>query len=179
MEANEKWYHLIELEIYFYKNYQQYRAEIEEKLKESTYIKFPVSHYTELGISYGCPGPEDQAITRILKREHFEHMMEQAKKRIERLVNAYQQLSDIQQQVIDLYYFSPLRGTQAQIARVVGLRIKEFDKTRIQALKDMYKIYSDERKDEDIAFREERKRMREEMRRGWFAAYEERKESLV
>jgi hypothetical protein len=141
---------IIEQEIEFYLNYKKYEEEIQQRLKENELnIQYPVTKYdSDSGrIHRSCPGTEDQAIRRIEVRDALNSILEKAQKRINRLLNAYNQLSKEEQDIVFFNYLDQeYRETDA--VSLLGLKSnKELNEAKINTLKKMYFIYQEDRAD--------------------------------
>jgi hypothetical protein len=143
----EKWEKVIEYELNFYANIQEYEDRLLEQLYESQVIHYPVTTFDEdLGRVYrSCPGTEDQALYRIEVRESIEALLKRAVKRINRLNNALAQLKEDELDIISIYYFE--KGlSDLRKARTLGFgTVKQFTDKKEKILKKLFSIYEKER----------------------------------
>jgi hypothetical protein len=180
---NEQWENVIEQEIFFYLNFKKYEAEIHERLRENELdIQYPITRFDEVEgrIYRSCPSTEEQALKRIEVRESLTAILERAKKRIERLFNAYNQLTEEEQELIHYTYFESIY-TDYQLAVILEFEnTEQLRQARQEALKKMLRFYQSEREERYKEFRqmlrEERKRIAAE----WLKARNEanRKEGM-
>ncbi|EMI11241.1 hypothetical protein [Anoxybacillus gonensis] len=163
---SEQWEKLIEQEIFFYLNFQEYEAEIKERLLENELdIQYPVTRFDAVAgrIYRYCPTTEEQALKRVEVREALTSLLERAKKRIERLFRAYGQLTEEEQELIHYTYFEPFY-TDYRLAVILDFKsTKELRQARQEALKKMLRFYESEREERNKEFqqmvKEERKRI--------------------
>ena len=163
---NEQWEKLIEQEIFFYLNFQEYEAEIKERLLENELdIQYPVTRFDAVAgrIYRYCPSTEEQALKRIEVREALTSLLERAKKRVERFVRAYNQLTKNEQELIHYTYFEPIY-TDYRLAAILKFESTEhLHQARQEVLKKMLRFYESEREEQNKEFhqmlKEERKRI--------------------
>ncbi|MED4903963.1 hypothetical protein [Parageobacillus thermoglucosidasius] len=177
---NEQWEKLIEQEIFFYLNFQEYEAEIHERLLENELdIQYPITRFDEVeGRIYRCcPSTEEQALKRIEVREALTSLLERAKKRVERFVRAYNQLTENERELIYYTYFEPIY-TDYRLAVILDFKsTKELHQARQAVLKKMLRFYEREREEQNKEFQrmvqEEKKQRAAEwlkaklIERGW------------
>jgi hypothetical protein len=146
---NEQWEKLIEQEIFFYLNFQEYEAEIKERLLENELdIQYPVTRFDAVAgrIYRYCPSTEEQALKRIEVREALTSLLERAKKRVERFWRAYNQLTENEQKLIYYTYFEPIYTD-------LGFKsTKELHQARQEVLKKMLRFYEREREESHKEF---------------------------
>lgn len=144
--TEEHWEKVIEHEIEFYVNIQQYEDRWMGRLYESQAIHYPTTTFDEeVGRVYlSCPGTEEQAIARIEARESIEALLKKAAKRINRLNNALAQLNEREKDIISIFYFE--RASELHMVRTLGYSTKnEFVKEKERVLKKLFSIYEKER----------------------------------
>jgi hypothetical protein len=163
---NDQWENVIEQEIFFYLNFKKYEAEIHDRLRENELdIQYPVTRFDEVEgrIYRTCPSTEEQALKRIEVRDALTSILEKAKKRIERLFRAYNQLTKVEQELIYYTYFEPIY-TDYRLLDILGFEsTKKLIQARQEVLKKMFRFYESEREERHKEFRqmlrEERKRI--------------------
>lgn len=163
----EHWEKVIEYELEFYVNIQEYEDKCLERLYESQVIHYPTTIFDEEGgkVYLSCPTTEEQAIARIEARESIEALLKKAVKRINRLNNALAQLSKEEQDVISLFCFEK-DVSELHMARMLGFRTKtEFVKEKERVLKKLFSVYEKERSE---AHQEFKATLKEELRRKAF-----------
>ncbi|MEH7440472.1 hypothetical protein V7182_23780 [Neobacillus drentensis] len=151
----EKWERIIEHELHFYINIQEYENKLLERLYESQRIQYPGTIFDEEEgrVYLSGPNTEDQALYRMEVRESIEALLKKAVKRINRLNNALAQLSEKEQDVISIFYFE--RDLPVlHMARTLGFSTQnEFMKKKETVLKKLFSIYEKERSDAHEDFR--------------------------
>jgi hypothetical protein len=152
-EDKEQWEKVIEYEIRFYLNIEEYKNELIDRYYESQMIRFPVTQFDEdLGRIYlYCPRTETQAIRRIEGKELIIKLLKRATKRYHRLNNAFSQLTDDEINIISMLY---LEGTDHLpkdfIARQLGLKnAKNLDVAKERILNKLLASYEKERPEID------------------------------
>lgn len=145
---SEYWEKVIEHELEFYANIRTYEEELLDRLRENEMsFQYPVTIFDEVeGRVYrACAGTEEQALSRIEKRESIETLLKKAAKRINRLNNAITQLDELEQDIISIFYLEK-DLSELHMVRLLGFRTrKEFLLKKEQALKKLFSIYEKER----------------------------------
>lgn len=164
----ERWEKIIEQELLFYQSYPALEAEIHQKLAENELdIQIPITRIDDTGslVKY-APSVEAQAIKRVTVRDMLQKRLKRAEKRIVRLLNAINQLSEEEQDIIHFLYLD-VSYPVSKVIRLLGYKnIQELYKARDSALKSVLAIYEQERAGEEEEWNQERKRLRLEMARG-------------
>jgi hypothetical protein len=143
----EQWEKVIEYELEFYVNIQEYEDKWLERLYESQMIRYPTTTFDEEGgrVYLSCPNTEDQALARIEARESIEALLKKAVKRINRLNNALAKLNEEEQDIISIFYFER-DLSELHIGRTLGFRTrKEFMDKKEMVLKKLFSMYEKER----------------------------------
>lgn len=154
---NEHWEKVVENEIIFYLNYEkQYKREIEEQLLENEWnFQYPMTYVNEAeGRLYRtCPTTEQQAIQRIEVRESLNRLLDRAQERLKRLFHHFNELQAPEQKVLKLLYFTG-GMSDYQIVSELGLQNRlEVEDAKISALRSLYRLYQEDRKDCENEFR--------------------------
>lgn len=143
----EKWEKVIEYELEFYANIQEYEDRLLRQLYESQMIQYPGTVFDEEQgkIYLAGPNTEEQALYRIEARESIESLLKKAVKRINRLNNALAQLKEYELNIISIYYFE--KGlSDIHKARTLGFRtLKQFMDEKELILKKLFAMYEEER----------------------------------
>jgi hypothetical protein len=143
----EKWEKVIEYELEFYANIQEYEDRLLRQLYESQMIQYPGTVFDEEQgrIYLAGPNTEEQALYRIEARESIEALLKKAVKRINRLNNALAQLKEYELDIISIYYFE--KGlSDIRKARTLGFRtLKPFMEEKEIILKKLFAMYEEER----------------------------------
>lgn len=160
----EQWEKIIESEIQFYLNVQEYENDLLNRYYESQVIHVPVTTYDEdLGRVYlSCPTTEEQVISRMESKAAIENLLRRAAGRINRLNRALAQLTPEELDVISVYYFEGFTS-ELRMARTLGFKtVKDFIREKDRVLKKVFECYQEERDmalvDAKIAADEELKR---------------------
>jgi hypothetical protein len=143
----EKWENVIEYELDFYFNIQEYEDNLMERYYESQVIHYPVTVFDEDQGRVYLAGrdTEDQAIYRMEVKESIIALLRKAVKRITRLNNAISQLNEDEQDIIWMFYLER-DMPELHMARTLGYRTqKEFMKEKEKVLKKLFRIYEKER----------------------------------
>jgi hypothetical protein len=176
VSMNEQWEKIIEQEIFFYLNFKKYEAEIHERLLENELdIQYPVTRFDAVAgrIYRYCPTTEEQALKRIEVREALTSLLERAKKRVERFVRAYNQLTKNEQKLIYYTYFEPIL-TDYRLAVILKFESTEqLHQARQEALKKMLRFYEREREEWYKEFRQMLKEERKRIAAEWVKARNE------
>jgi hypothetical protein len=152
---SEQWENVIEQEIFFYLNFKKYEAEIYERLLENELdIQYPVTRFDAVAgrIYRYCPTTEEQALKRIEVREALTSLLERAKKRVERFVRAYNQLTKNEQKLIYYTYFEPIYTDYRLVIILDFKSTKELHQARQAVLKKMLSFYESEREEQNKEF---------------------------
>jgi len=168
---SEHWERVIEHELDFYFNIQEYENKLLERFYESQMIQYPVTVFDEeQGRVYlAGPNTEDQALYRIETKKSIEALLKKAVKRITRLNNALSQLDELKLDVITLFYLDR-DLSELHMARTLEFRTKkEFMKKKEKVLKKLFSIYEKERantvRDFNRSLKEERIRKADLLRK--------------
>lgn len=163
----EKWEKVIEHELEFYSNIQQYENGLLERYYESQTIHYPTTVFDEEGgrVFLSCPGTEDQAIARMEAKTAIEALLRKAVKRINRLNRALAQLDKTEMDIISIFYIE--KGlSELHMARTLEYRSrKELMNEKTAVLKKLFAIYEKEREEAD---KEYHKTLKEELKRKAF-----------
>lgn len=145
--TKEQWEKVIEHELNFYVNIQEWEDKLLEGYYESQMIRYPVTTFDEeVGRVYlSCPTTEEQALYRIQVKESVQALLKKAVKRINRLNNALAQLNEHEQDIISSFYFER-DLPELYMARSLGYSTKRaFLEEKQKVLKKLYAIYEKER----------------------------------
>lgn len=161
---NEQWEKIIEYELEFYSNIQQYEDRLLERYYESQAIHYPTTVFDEDSgkVYLTCPGTEEQAIARMEAKAAIEGILRKAVKRINRLNRALAQLEKDELDIISIFYIER-DLSELHMARTFGFRTKkEFMDRKTKVLKKLFAMYVKERKEVEIEFK---RTLKEEIRR--------------
>jgi hypothetical protein len=174
----EQWENIIIHELLFYANFKQFEDELKDRLLENDLdIKYPTTTFDEeQGRVYlSCPGTEEQALRRIEVREAIESIHKRAKKRIERLVNALNQLDEDEFIIISEVYIEG-EMTEMELIRTMGFQNKnEFHEAKRRALLKIVSFFEVEREENVKLFAAQRKEERKNQVAAWTRQQQERK----
>lgn len=148
---SEHWEKIIEYEIEFFVNIDEYESRLREWYYESQLIQYPVAVYDEgTGqIYHRCPGTEAQALSRIESKELLESRLKQADKRWKRLNNAFKQLTDKEINLVSFLYFEETKHIPKSIAAgVLGYStVRNMMTAKERILKKLFAIYEKDRRE--------------------------------
>jgi hypothetical protein len=182
VSMNEQWEKIIEQEIFFYLNFKKYEAEIHERLLENELdIQYPVTRFDAVAgrIYRYCPTTEEQALKRIEVREALTSLLERAKKRVERFVRAYNQLTKNEQKLIYYTYFEPIL-TDYRLAVILKFEgTEKLHQARQEALKKMLRFYEREREESHKEFQRMLQEEKKQRAAEWLKARNEANQKEV
>lgn len=151
----ERWERIVIREIRFYREWPQYKAEIDLLLKENEYnIRYPRTIYENGEIRMKGEDVESQVIDRMAREHKLTAALKKAQERIERLLRNMAKLPDKQ---LDLLYYLELEPN------IMAPKVlKEFYgfpdwmamyQAKNEAVCDLYTIYTEERKQQEEDYR--------------------------
>ena len=159
----ENWKENFFVEFEFYRNFSTLNQELTDLLKENEMnIQLPMTRYEDGQMFYGCPTTEDQVINKIRREESLKNLQNKAQKRVDRLLNALEQLNEDERTV--LYYLEMKQGylSPEQLLEECGVKnTAELMTIKETALANLSRIYSKEREGRQLDYQkmllEERK----------------------
>ena len=135
------WENLAEKELDFYAHCNEYKAELEDRIKElEEDVRYPSVSYDEaLGrISFYVPTVEEEVLRRERAREAIQNAFDRINKRTTNIERAFKSLTEDEQHVLYTYYFD--RSSAFGSGRAKDSEIcKRLDMRNVMTLQKAYK----------------------------------------